>query len=297
MKEGFMQDSDIPQDPVADLVRILDIEQLSPTTFLGQTQWMPHGRVFGGQVLSQSLVAATKTIETGRSVHSLHSYFLRPGDIHKSIEFEVDILRDGRSFSARRVQASQEGKAIFSMIASFQTASAGMSHADAMPENLPAPEDLPSAASLLENFDHPITNYWAKARPFDLRHTEEPIYLAAAKEHVAKQCIWFKPISALPEDERIQLATLAYASDYSILESIMRRHGISWAHKGLSSASLDHAMWFHDKPDFSDWLLYVQHSPAAQNSRGLALGQIFNRSGKLVASVAQEGMLRSPEFA
>jgi acyl-CoA thioesterase-2 len=172
-----MKDSVIPQDPVADLVRILDLEQQSPTTFLGQTQWMPHGRVFGGQVLSQSLVAATRTIEAGRRVHSLHSYFLRAGDVAKPIEFEVDILRDGRSFSARRVQASQEGKAIFSMIASFQDASGGMSHSDAMPESLPEPENLPSAASILSNFDHPITNYWAKARPFDLRQMNPSIYL------------------------------------------------------------------------------------------------------------------------
>jgi acyl-CoA thioesterase-2 len=292
-----MQDSRIPEDPVADLVRILDLESLSPTQFIGQTQWVPQGRVFGGQVLSQSLVAAARTIEAGRPVHSLHSYFLRPGDVLKPIEFEVDILRDGRSFSARRVQANQEGKAIFSMIASFQDPSGGMNHADAMPENLAAPENLPSAASLLGNLDHPITNYWAKARPFDHRHTEDPIYLSAAENQVAKQCVWFKPITALPKDEGIGLASLAYASDYSILESIMRRHGISWAHKGLSSASLDHAMWFHAKPDFDDWLLYVQHSPAAQNSRGLALGQIFNRNGNLVASVAQEGMLRIPEFA
>jgi len=292
-----MQDSVIPQDPVADLVRILDLEQRSPTTFLGQTQWMPHGRVFGGQVLSQSLVAASRTIETGRPVHSLHSYFLRPGDVAKPIEFEVDILRDGRSFSARRVQASQEGMAIFSMIASFQDPSGGMSHSDAMPDNLPEPEDLPSAATILANFDHPITNYWAKARPFDLRNTDEPIYLSAAKEQSAKQCVWFRPITQLPADDVVQVASLAYASDYSILESIMRRHGVSWAHKGLSSASLDHAMWFHQKPDFSDWLLYVQHSPAAQNSRGLALGQIFNRNGSLVASVAQEGMLRIPELS
>ncbi len=163
----------------------------------------------------------------------------------KQIELEVDMLRDGGRFSARRVQGSQEGKAIFSMIASLQDSSSGMTHSDAMPENLPEPENLPSAASILSNFDHPITNYWAKARPFDLRHTDEPIYLSAAKEQSAKQCVWFKPITELPADEAIEVASLAYASDYSILESIMRRHGLSWAHKGLSSASLDHAMWFH----------------------------------------------------
>ncbi len=292
-----MQDSNIPADPVADLLRILNLDQQNETSFLGQSQWMPHGRVFGGQVLSQALVAASLTVPDSRPAHSLHSYFLRAGEVNQPITFEVDVLRDGRSFSARRVQASQNGKAIFSMIASFQDPSPGLTHADGMPEGLPSPESLPSAATLLEAFDHPVTNYWAKARPFDLRHATEPIYLQPAKASSSNQAIWFKPISPLITETTIELAALAYASDYSILESIMRRHGISWAHKGLSSASLDHAMWFHAKPDFSDWMLYEQHSPAAQNNRGLAIGKIFNRDGTLVASVAQEGMLRIPEYS
>lgn len=292
-----MPDSNIPADPVADLIRILNLEQQDETSFLGQSQWMPHGRVFGGQVLSQALVAASLTVPESRPAHSLHSYFLRAGEVDLPINFEVDVLRDGRSFSARRVQASQKGKAIFSMIASFQDPSPGLTHSDEMPEGLASPEDLPSAASLLEAFDHPITDYWAKARPFDLRHASEPIYLQPAKTTSPDQAIWFKPISPMITDTKVELAALAYASDYSILESIMRRHGISWAHKGLSSASLDHAMWFHAKPDFSDWMLYQQHSPAAQNNRGLATGKIFNRDGKLVASVVQEGMLRIPEYS
>jgi acyl-CoA thioesterase-2 len=183
------------------------------------------------------------------------------------------------------------------MIASFQDQDPGMDHQDQMPQGIARPEDLPSAAELLGQFDHPVTNYWSKARPFDLRHATEPIYLQPAKENLPEQMIWFRALSELPEDRKIQTAALAYASDYSILESILRRHGISWAHKGLNSASLDHAMWFHRSARVDQWLLYVQQSPSAQNGRGLSLGKIFTRDGLLVATVAQEGMVRIPEVS
>ena len=291
-----MPEPKIPSDPVADLIEVLNLESLSETEFVGRTQWMPHGRVFGGQVLAQSLTAAMRTTSDDRPVHSLHSYFLRPGDINKEIRFSVEVLRDGRSFSARRVHALQDGKPIFSMIASFQDRDAGLEHQSEMPRNIRQPEDLPSAAELLSAFDHPATNYWAKARPFDLRHATEAIYLQGPNDKKAEQLIWFKALSPMPDHYRIQTAALAYASDYSILESILRKHGLSWAHKGLSSASLDHAMWFHRPTGVDDWLLYVQESPSAQNGRGLSLGKIYSREGILVASVAQEGMVRIPEL-
>jgi acyl-CoA thioesterase-2 len=287
----------IPVDPVADLIDVLNLEALSDTEFVGRTQWMPHGRVFGGQVLAQSLTAAMRTTSDDRPVHSLHSYFLRPGDINREIRFSVEILRDGRSFSARRVHALQDDKPIFSMIASFQDRDPGLEHQSQMPQSIRQPEDLPSAAELLGAFDHPVTNYWSKARPFDLRHATEPIYLKGPKDNKAEQLIWFKALSSMPDDYRIQTASLAYASDYSILESILRRHGLSWAHKGLNSASLDHAMWFHRPAKVDQWLLYVQESPSAQNGRGLSLGKIYDREGNLVASVAQEGMVRIPELS
>ena len=292
-----MHEPQIPLDPVADLIDVLDIKATSATEFVGRTQWMPHGRVFGGQVLAQALVAAMRTMVDNRAPHSLHSYFLRPGDIAKEIEFSVEILRDGRSFSARRVHALQDGKPIFSMIASFQDEDAGLNHQSEMPIGVTPPEELPTAAQLLGALDHPVTNYWSKARPFDLRHASEPVYLQPAKEHLAEQLIWFKALSELPDDPQLQAAALAYASDYSILESILRRHGISWAHPGLASASLDHAMWFHRPARVDDWLLYVQDSPSAQNGRGLSQGKIFNREGSLIASVAQEGMIRIPEIS
>ena len=292
-----MHEPQIPLDPVADLIDVLDIKAQSATEFVGRTQWMPHGRVFGGQVLAQALVAAMRTMVDNRAPHSLHSYFLRPGEIAKEIDFSVEVLRDGRSFSARRVHALQDGKPIFSMIASFQDEDAGLNHQSEMPKGVTPPEELPTAAELLGALDHPVTNYWSKARPFDLRHASEPVYLQPAKEHLAEQLIWFKALSKLPDDPQLQAAALAYASDYSILESILRRHGISWAHPGLASASLDHAMWFHRPARVDDWLLYVQDSPSAQNGRGLSQGKIFDREGSLIASVAQEGMIRIPEIS
>jgi len=291
-----MSEPKIPSDPTADLLDVLSLSQLTETDFVGRTQWMPQGRVFGGQVLAQSLVAAMNTLPETRRVHSLHSYFLRAGEIGQEIRFEVEILRDGRSFSARRVKALQSDKPIFVLSASFQDEAQGLNHQETMPEGVPDPEGLPSAKELLGELDHPATNYWANARPFDLRHVTEPVYLRPAKDQSADQMIWFRSIGAIPNDEPIQLAALAYASDYTILESVLRRHGLSWAHPGLNTASLDHAMWFHEVPDVNDWLLYVQHSPSASGGRGLALGSIFSRAGNLLASIAQEGMVRVPEY-
>jgi acyl-CoA thioesterase II len=292
-----MTHPEIPSDPVADLVSVLDLEKLSDNEFLGRTQWMPHGRVFGGQVLAQALTAAMKTTEETRHVHSLHSYFLRAGDIEKDIRFSVEILRDGKSFSARRVHAIQDDKPIFSMIASFQEDSAGLEHAETMPDNVPGPESLPSAADLLGSIDHPTAQYWSNARPFDLRHVTQPVYLRPAKQQESSQMVWFRSISPMPESTQLHTAALAYASDYSILESILRKHGLSWAHPGLNSASLDHAMWFHRPTRVDQWHLYVQESPSAQGGRGLSFGKIFDQSGNLVASVAQEGMVRIPEVS
>lgn len=287
----------IPTDPVADLLDVLRLTKQSETEFIGRTQWMPHGRVFGGQVLAQALTAATHTVDENRQVHSLHSYFLRAGDIEKEIHFSVETLRDGKSFSARRIHALQDDKPIFSMIASFQEPAAGVEHQEQMPEGIPDPESLPSAADLLGAIDHPAARYWSTARPFDLRHVTEPVYLKPAREQVPDQMIWFRALSEFPKDPQLNTAALAYASDYTILESILRAHGLSWAHRGLNSASLDHAMWFHRSTNVGEWHLYVQESPAAQNSRGLSLGRIFNRRGELIATVAQEGMVRIPELA
>ena len=293
----------IPENPLDDLLRTLNLQKLENPNggedlFEGPSQWMPHGRVYGGQVLAQSLVAATNTVDTEgiRNVHSLHGYFLRPGDIDLPIQFSVDRLRDGRSFSTRRVQAFQNGQAIFSMIASFQDADPGLEHQIEMPSDLPSPDSLPSAQELIGNNPHPVAQYWAKARPFDLRHVPSPIYFKVEGELIAHQAVWIKSLGDLPNDKNLHRAAIAYASDYTILESIIRKHGIAWAHPGLKSASLDHAMWFHREARADQWLLYVQESPSAQGGRGLSLGRIYTRDGILVASVAQEGMIRVPEI-
>lgn len=289
-----------PQDPLADLIHALDLQdaggaRTKEDIFIGPSQWMPHGRVFGGQVLAQCTVAATRTVPQERVMHSLHGYFLRPGDIEFPITFSVDRLRDGRSFSTRRVQAYQKGEPIFSMIASFQTESPGLNHHEEMPTGIRQPEDIPSAAQILGSIPHPVAQYWAKARPFDMRHVESPIYFEVKGEPVAHQAVWLKAIGDLPDNLQLHQAALAYASDYTILESIYRKHKISWAHPGLKTASLDHAMWFHAPAKVDQWMLYVQESPAAQNSRGLSLGKIFSREGVLLATVAQEGMVRVPD--
>ena len=265
----------------------------SERIFTGPSEWMPGGRVFGGQVLAQSLVAAQRTIDSDRFVHSMHGYFLRPGDVTLPITFSVDSIHDGRSFSTRRTQAYQNGQPILSMIASFQIADEGLDHQIDMP-SVPAPEDLPTAADVLGGIDHPVAQFWATRRAFDIRHAPSPVYLQVEGERVGHQAVWFKTLTPMPDDPNLHRAALAYASDYTILESILRRHGVAWVTAGLKMASLDHAMWWHRFARVDDWLLYVQESPSAGGGRGLSLGRIYDRGGRLIASVAQEGMVRVP---
>lgn len=262
--------------------------------FTGPSQWMPLGRVFGGQVLAQSLIAAMRTVADDRTIHSMHGYFLRPGDVAHPITFSVDRLHDGRSFSTRRTHAFQNGVPILSLIASFQTEDDGVSHQVEMPTDLPDPETLPSTADVLGAFDHDIARYWSNERAFDVRHVPSPVYLRVEGERVPRQAVWMKAFGRLPDDLNMHRAALAYASDYSILEPILRAHGVAWATPGLKVASLDHAMWWHRDARVDEWLLYTQDSPSASGGRGLSLGRIYTRDGVLVASVAQEGMVRVP---
>jgi len=280
------------------LLTALDLTDTGARTsediFTGPSQWMPQGRVFGGQVLAQALVAAQRTIAPERNVHSMHGYFLRPGDVNLPITFSVDRIHDGRSFSTRRTQAYQDGVPILSAIASFQDDDEGLDHQIDLPSDLPDPESLPTTAESLASIDHPVARYWASERPFDMRYVTSPIYIAVDGGNVPHQAVWLKSIGPMPDDINLHRAALAYASDYSILESILRRHGLAWATPGIKVASLDHAMWWHRDARVDDWLLYVQESPNAIGGRGLAFGRIYDRSGRLVASVAQEGMVRAP---
>lgn len=285
--------------PIAALLEALDLTDTGARTsediFTGPSMWMPIGRVFGGQVLAQSVVAAMRTLPEGRPIHSAHGYFLRPGDVTQHITFSVDRIHDGRSFSTRRTQAYQGGVPILSMIASFQDENDGFEHQFDMPEGIPLPEDLASDTRHLIGVDHPMAHYWTTERAFEMRHVPSPIYLSVEGEHVAHQIVWIKAIDRLPDDPDLHRAMLAYASDYSILESIFRRHGVSWSTPGLRAASLDHAIWWHRWGRADEWMAYVQEAPSARGGRGLSLGRLYSRDGALLASVAQEGMVRVPD--
>ena len=293
--------ADAPQQAPAEVLqsllkvlalRPLGIDDAGQDLFEGSSQRQPHGRVFGGQVLGQTLMAASLTVPQDRPVHSMHGYFLRPGDSGEPIQFAVERLRDGRSFTARRVHALQFGKPILSMIASFQDADSGFEHQDEMPD-VPGPDELPTTAELLGHIDHPVARYWSHQRPIDLRHVQQPLYLQADPEPHAAQAVWMRTVAPMPDDPVLHRAVLGYASDYTLLESVLRRHGQAWATMGRA-ASLDHAMWWHRPARVDEWLLYTQSSPSAQGGRGLGAGRVFSQDGTLVASVAQEGMLRPP---
>lgn len=294
-----MTASDERIEPTAALLQLLDLSDADGANtdediFVGISEPQPHGRVFGGQVLAQSILAAVRTVDEDRQIHSMHGYFLRPGDANAPITFGVQKLRDGRSFSARRTHAYQNGVPILSMIASFQVPADGVDHHEPFPEGIPDPESLPSTADLLGEFEHPIAQQWAYERPFDIRHVQSPLYMRAEGDREPTNAVWMKSKGPLPDDLNLHRAALAYASDYTLLEPILRRHGIAWISPGIKFASLDHAMWWHRPFRADEWLLYVQNSPSASGARGLGVGRIFSRSGELVATVAQEGMMRIP---
>jgi acyl-CoA thioesterase-2 len=285
-------------DPLSGLMAALDLTDTGARTsediFTGPSQWVPGGRVFGGQVLAQSLVAAMRTTQPDRFIHSMHGYFLRPGSVDQPITFSVDRIHDGRSFSTRRTQAYQDGLPILSLIASFQDADTGLEHQIDMPEDLPDPDSLPSTAEALEGVDHPVARFWATERAFDIRHIGSPLYLHAGDDRTAHQAVWMKAVGTLPDDPNLHRAAIAYASDHTILEPVLRGHGLAWVTPGLKVASLDHAMWWHRDGRADEWLLYVQDSPNSIGGRGLSFGRIYDRAGHLLASVAQEGMIRIP---
>jgi acyl-CoA thioesterase-2 len=269
------------------------------TLFRGQSQKQLHGRVFGGQVLAQGVIACGRTVdpldgEPARALHSIHAYFMRPGDDTEPIVFSVERMRDGRSFSTRRVHAIQHGKPILSMSASFQVPSAGLDHQDEMP-TVGAAETYPSLADVFGGVDHPGARHLAQGRPIEQRHVEGNLFLSPGPEQVAHQSVWMRAVGALPDDDLVHKAVLAYASDYSLLESILRRHGRTWLTPGLSAASLDHAMWFHRSARADEWTSSMSKSHRPRKAaEGLAIGRIFTEGGILVATVAQEGMLRVP---
>jgi len=276
------------------LLKTLDLEQLEINLFRGISPKVGWQRVFGGQVIGQALVAAQRTVVEERRVHSLHGYFMRPGDPEHPIIYEVDRIRDGGSFTTRRVVAIQHGHAIFSMSASFQIRESGLEHAFEMPK-VPAPEELTSEKQLAEQFiDHAPENvrkYWQRERPIELRPVDLTHYVSKKKLPPA-QNVWFRATGKLPSDPAIQEAVLAYASDMTLLDTSLFAHGRAVFDPTLQVASLDHAMWFHRPLNMEKWHLYTQDSPTASGARGLTRGSIFSQDGILVASTAQEGLIR-----
>ena len=280
-------------DALNTLLTILDLEPLEHNLFRGRSPQVGWQRVFGGQVIGQALVAATRTVEE-RTVHSLHGYFMRPGDPSVPIIYEVERIRDGRSFATRRVVAIQHGQAIFSMSASFQVVEEGLDHQIDMPD-VPAPEDLPSEKELRDRFvdvaPENVRRYWERERPIELRPMNMKHYFSREKLDPVQK-IWFRATGTLPDAPEIHHCVLAYASDMTLLDTSLFAHGRSVFDKDLQLASLDHAMWFHRPFKADEWLLYSMDSPNSSGSRGLNRGSIYDRDGRLVASVAQEGLIR-----
>ena len=291
-------------DKLAELIEILSLERIEENIFRGQSQNLGWGRVFGGQVLGQALSAAEQTVPKERSVHSLHGYFLRPGDAERPIVFTVDPIRDGKSFTTRRVVAVQDGRAIFSLSASFQIDEPGFDHqSDAMPEGVPPPEDLRSEQVLgrrylaklpekvLASIPQAMKDRIVSERPIEVRPVA-PIDPMDPGVRGPERRVWFRASGALPDRRSVHQYLLAYASDFHLLGSTMQPHGVTWLTRGMQVASLDHAMWFHRSFRFDDWLLYDIDTPSAQGARGLARGRWFTRDGSLVASTTQEGLIR-----
>jgi acyl-CoA thioesterase-2 len=276
------------------LVALLDLERLEVNLFRGISPDEERQRVFGGQVAGQALVAAMRTIEgddgaPDRTVHSLHAYFLRPGDPRVPIVYEVDRIRDGRSFTTRRVVAVQHGRAIFNLQASFHRGEGGLDFQLAMPE-APDPETLPTFRERVEPFREELGQWIDRPRPIDIRHVDTPIWLARAFEPREDQLVWIRADGRLPDDPTLHACIVTYASDFTLLDSTLLPHGR--ADDDLMMASLDHAMWFHRPFRADDWLLYQQRPLSDSGARGLAEGSIFTRDGRLAVTVMQEGLIR-----
>jgi acyl-CoA thioesterase-2 len=279
---------------VQDLISILDLEELDLNLFRGRSPQNGWQRVYGGQVIGQAMVAAVRTVEPSRLAHSLHAYFLLPGDPKVPIIYDVDRMRDGKSFTTRRVTARQHGHPIFSMLVSFHGQEEGLEHQAPMPD-VPPPEELPSEkevrAKILPTLPEAVRRYYERERPIEMRPVEFDRY-TGKKYPDGRFHVWIKINGALPDNLPMHQCALAYASDMTLLDAALTPHGRTLFEKEFMAASLDHALWLHRPFRADEWLLYAQDTPSLQGSRGFARGLIFTRDGKLVASVAQEGLVR-----
>lgn len=278
---------------ISELLDVLDLERLEVNLFRGRSPKDAWQRVFGGQVIGQALVAACRTVDD-RQPHSFHGYFLLGGDPRVPIIYEVDRLRDGRSFTTRRVLAIQHGRPIFALTASFQVEESGYEHGAPMPD-VPPPEELPDEAEIragaIDRMPEPIRAYFQQERPIELRLVD-PQRSARQTEFGGRFQVWIRSTGALPDDPAFHRCVLAYASDYTLLDTALVPHGRSVTEDAIQAASLDHALWFHRPFRADQWLLYTQDSPSASGARGFSRGLIYDRGGRMVASVAQEGLIR-----
>ncbi|WP_295879899.1 acyl-CoA thioesterase II [uncultured Bartonella sp.] len=282
-------------DRLQHLLSIMDLEKIDQNLFRGQSGNSHWQRVFGGHVIAQALVAAHRSVAPDRFIHSLHAYFIRPGDPDHPIIYEVEPLRDGRSFSVRRVVAKQNGVAILSFSSSFQVDEPGLDYQRPMPENLPQPETLSGEQAIdkaiLESAPDNIRDYWNEQRPFLIRPVDLDDYLNRDKHRPVQRC-WFKLNGKVAPARSLNSALLAYLSDMTLLDTSLIVHGLSVLTPGLIPASLDHSMWFHRPFSLDDWMLYDIESPNTHGARGFSQGYIYTRDGTLIASVAQEGLIR-----
>ncbi|MFD1746327.1 acyl-CoA thioesterase II [Rhizobium helianthi] len=282
------------EQPMDQLIETLDLERLEENLFRGESPQIGWQRVFGGQVIAQALMAAQRTTMEDRFVHSLHGYFLLPGDPRVPIVYQVERLRDGGSFTTRRVTGIQHGRAIFAMSASFQVEEPGYDHQVDMPA-VKQPEQLMPEEEFQKMFlahaPEPVKKYWGRKRPVEIRPVSLVHYVSEEKLK-PEQHIWVRTTGAVPDDRHFQAAVLAYLSDMTLLDTSLYPHGRTIFDPRIQAASLDHAMWFHRPCRLEDWLLYTQDSPSSSGARGMTRGALYTRSGELVASVAQEGLIR-----
>ena len=283
--------------PLDRLVQLLDLEQIEVNIFRGTQPDEPLIRVFGGQVAGQALVAAGRTVPPDRPVHSLHAYFLRPGDPSVPIVYEVDRIRDGKGFTTRRVVAIQHGRPIFNLAASFQLPEVGPHHQQSMPD-VPSPEDLPTQQERMKDYAEELGGWYSRPRAIDIRYVGDPPRVlrdrirAGEAEGTHHSAVWMRTNGTLPDDPLLHVCAVTFASDMTLLDSTLLRHGLAFGKDPLMLASLDHAMWFHKPFRADEWFLYDQSSPVTGGARGLAQGSIYTRDGELVVSVMQEGLIR-----
>jgi acyl-CoA thioesterase-2 len=281
------------QAAVDQLLEVLDLKQVDAATFQGESPQVGAQRVFGGQVAGQALVAAGRTVDPARSVHSLHGYFVRPGDPTVPIVFHVEKIRDGRSFSVRRSTAEQHGSTIFFMSASFQVHENGLDHHSPAPSGVPGPENIPTMADWVERYPHRAGAFAAAPQAIDTRYLGIPGWVPPGDRVASdEQRVWMRVAGKLPDDPLIHACALTYASDLSLLDAVLSMHGEVWGPGGVIGASLDHALWLHRPFRADEWFLYDSISPSASGSRGLASGRMFTREGRHIASAVQEGLLR-----